>query len=443
MYADYFGFREPPFSIAPDPRFFYFNSINQEASASLLYGIKAKKGFIVVTGEVGTGKTTLLRRVMRNLEVPIQSVFIFNTQLNFIELLQLILHDLGLSSDGKSKVNMIQEFNDYLIEQLKKSGTVALFIDEAQNLSNQALEGLRLLSNLETDREKLLQIVLMGQPELDVKLNNPSLRQLKQRIALRCSLNALMPKEIESYIKHRLQIAGYNGPEIFSRAAVESLWTYSRGIPRLINSLCDSALLICFASNKRVVSSAMIDEVARDLKLEPESGPASKGTQDVRAEKAQPRIGSIFHLGTDEKATEIPAAKVQRSEAKVQPSGEDRARRPAASAPRGTSSGLRTVQAEIAPQRFMDTIARELIQATGPMGPRVLRDQIANFGESFDAFPKSRLRELIDTVSCEILHDQLRKQFEQTMLREMNAYSAVKTTSQREAKWLKSRRASG
>jgi len=267
MYNSYFGFRETPFNVTPDPRFFYTNSLYQEAFAALLYGINAKKGFMVITGEVGTGKTTLLRKLMRNLDATVHSVFIFNTHLTLPELLQLILHDLGLANKEKNKAMMIQQLNDYLIEQLKKGHSVALLIDEAQNLSDEVLESLRLLSNLETDKEKLLQMVLMGQPELDAKLNKASLRQLKQRIALRCRLDPLMAKEVGSYIRHRLKVAGYEGPEIFSKLAIESIWSFSRGTPRLINLLCDNALLTAYATNKRFVSAAMVDEAARDLGL--------------------------------------------------------------------------------------------------------------------------------------------------------------------------------
>ncbi len=189
MYNSYFGFRESPFSVTPDPRFFYTNPAYLEAFATLRYGIQAKKGFIVITGEVGTGKTTLLRKLLQNLEDTVHSVFVFNSCLSFPELLQLTLLDLGLTSKDQGKVAMLLELNDYLIKQLKEGHTVTMLIDEAQNLSDEVLENLRLLSNLETDQEKLIQIVLMGQPELRTKLAQPHLRQLKQRVALQCRLN--------------------------------------------------------------------------------------------------------------------------------------------------------------------------------------------------------------------------------------------------------------
>ncbi len=279
MYTSYFGFRETPFSVTPNPRFFYSNPVYQEAFATLLYGIKAKKGFIVMTGEVGTGKTTLLRRVMRNLEATIHSVFLFHTHLSFPNLLQLILHDLGLANQRMSTLKTILELNQYLIEQLRKGHTVCLLIDEAQNLTDDTLEGIRLLSNLETDKEKLLQIVLTGQPELEKKLDQPKLRQLKQRVALQCRLDPLKDREVGPFIDFRLRVAGYQGHDLFNRDAVQQIAFYSKGIPRLINIICDNALLIAYAGSQKRVSADMIREVARDLRLGMETQTAETQTQ--------------------------------------------------------------------------------------------------------------------------------------------------------------------
>jgi general secretion pathway protein A len=267
MYNSYFGFRESPFSVTPDPRFFYANTVYREAFVTLRYGIDAKKGFIAITGEVGTGKTTLLRKLLQTLEDTVHSVFVFNTYLSFPELLELTLHDLGLSANGQSKPAMIQQLNDYLIEQLKLGHTVAILIDEAQNLTDEVLENLRLLSNLETDQEKLIQIVLMGQPELQAKLARPHLRQLKQRIALQCRLHPLKETEVEPYIDSRLQAIGYQGPALFHPEAIERIAFYSQGIPRLMNIICDNALLSAYAVSQRFVSAEMIEEVAHDLDL--------------------------------------------------------------------------------------------------------------------------------------------------------------------------------
>ncbi|HEY7316400.1 MAG TPA: AAA family ATPase [Candidatus Binatia bacterium] len=267
MYNRYFGFLESPFSVTPDPRFFYTNSVYSEAYATLRYGIEAKKGFIVITGEVGTGKTTLLRKLLRGLEDSVHSVFIFNTSLSFPELLQVTLQDLGLAPKDASTLTMLQQLNEYLIEQLKRGHTVAALIDEAQNLSADVLENLRLLSNLETDREKLLQIVLVGQPELEAKLDQPGLRQLKQRVAVQCRLDPLKDEEVGPYINFRLRTAGYEGKDLFHRQAVLQVARFSKGIPRLMNIVCDNALVTAYAESKRTVSADMIKQVAKDLRI--------------------------------------------------------------------------------------------------------------------------------------------------------------------------------
>jgi general secretion pathway protein A len=319
MYNKYFGFVESPFSVTPDPRFFYTNPLYQEALAILHYGIEAKKGFIVISGEVGTGKTTLLRKLLRNLAGTIHSVFIFNTHIDFTGLLQLILRDLGLATQEKDKLTMIEELNHYLIEQVNKGHIVSVLIDEAQNLSIEALEGLRLLSNLETDKEKLLQIVLMGQPELERKLDQPNLRQLKQRVALHCQLAPLKEKEVGPYIDFRLGAAGYGGEDLFDPGAVEQIAFYSKGIPRLINIICDNALLNVYGTSQKRVVKEMINEVADDLRLKvqpefvnvtvraiqaPATNPKQEARQPAPANRlpsrsnrvARVRIGSLFAL---------------------------------------------------------------------------------------------------------------------------------------------------
>jgi general secretion pathway protein A len=267
MYNSYFGFHETPFNVTPDPDFLWTNATYIEAFATLQYGIEAKKGFIVITGEVGTGKTTLLRKLMRRMGSSTHSVFIFNTYLTFNELLRLTLRDLGLSISAEDRISMIEQLNDYLIEQLSAGNVVCLLIDEAQNLSDEALEGIRLLSNLETDKEKLLQIVLMGQPELKERLDRPQLRQLKQRVVLECELAPLKPGEVRSYIDFRLQAGGYEGPALFGADAIARIAFYSRGIPRLINVLCDNALLNAYAGSQKIVTPPMVEEAARDLRL--------------------------------------------------------------------------------------------------------------------------------------------------------------------------------
>lgn len=270
MYKEFFGFREKPFNITPDPRFLFSSPGHQEAYANLLYGIRERKGFIVLTGEVGTGKTTLLRRVMDNLEESIPFVFFYNTTLSFEELLDYICTELHLDpATGHSRLQKIQALNQFLITQLGQGGTVALLIDEAQNLTDEVLESLRLLSNLETAQEKLLQIVLVGQPELEQKLAQPHLRQLRQRIVTWCKLNRLKDAEVDALILYRLSAVSYEGPALFTQEALRLISLYSQGVPRLINVICDNALLLAYAASHKEVSAELIEETAHDLRLLP------------------------------------------------------------------------------------------------------------------------------------------------------------------------------
>jgi general secretion pathway protein A len=275
LYNSYFGFREKPFNATPDPRFFYTNPVYQEAYATLVCGIRERKGFIVLTGEAGTGKTTLLRRLMDNVEGTVRCVFFYNTNLTFEELLTFTCDELSLPVKGRKRLAKIQALNDFLIAQLKRGGTAAILIDEAQNLSEDVLENLRLLSNLETGSEKLLQIVLVGQPELESLLDQPKLRQLKQRVTLHCQLDRLKEREVPAYIEYRLRTVGYERNNIFTRDSFEPIAGYSKGVPRLINVICDNALQVAYASSAKKITGAVIGEVARSLRLNPEP-PAGK-----------------------------------------------------------------------------------------------------------------------------------------------------------------------
>jgi len=267
MYEKYFGFKTLPFRITPDPRFLYENPSCREAMASLCYGIEGRKGFIVITGEPGTGKTRLVKDFMQRASVVIRTAFIPTPKLTSTELLGFILNDLGIVTTTQDRGVLTLQLKDYLIEQFEKRHIVALLVDEAQQLSNELLEELRLLSNLETNEDKLLQIVLLGQPELETRLDQPDLRQLKQRVALHCSLAPLKDDEVNLYMLARLKTAGFEEKMLFEPKAVEKIALYSKGIPRLINVICDNALIICYAGSKKIVSADFVEEVARDLKL--------------------------------------------------------------------------------------------------------------------------------------------------------------------------------
>jgi type II secretory pathway predicted ATPase ExeA len=267
MYKTHFGFTELPFNDIPNPRFFFSNACNQEAFATLCYGVESRKGFIAVTGEAGTGKSMLLRKLMHDRGPNLRAAYIPNSLVTFTGLLKLAMNDLGLPTADADKMTMIEQLNDYLIRQLQLNRVVCLLIDEAQNLSYEILEEIRLLSNLETQKEKLLQIVLVGQPELERKLDHPNLSQLKQRIALRCRVWPLEAQEVGPYIDMRLETAGYRGSDLFSPEAVERIVLCSKGIPRLVNLICDNALLNAFATSKSRISAVNIQEVTQDLQL--------------------------------------------------------------------------------------------------------------------------------------------------------------------------------
>lgn len=243
MYDAFYGFHEPPFNITPDPRFLFFSEQHREAFHHILFGIRERKGFIQVTGEVGAGKTTICRAVLEELGPAVRTALILNPFLTSTELMRTILGELGLDAQGLDGAACQDRLNAFLLERAGHGEDVVLFIDEAQDLENELLEHIRLLSNLETDRRKLLQIVLIGQPELREKLNQRSLRQLRQRITVRYHLTPLSRPDMERYIAHRLRVAGANGRPTFTPWAIRSIHRYSGGIPRLVNAVCDKALL--------------------------------------------------------------------------------------------------------------------------------------------------------------------------------------------------------
>jgi len=266
MYESFFALKQKPFSVTSNPSFLFLSQRHREALAHLTYGIRERVGFIEITGEIGTGKTTICRALLNQLDEKTKTAFIFNSNLSELQLMQTIIEDLGIKTAQKSKGALFSELNRFLIEQLAFGNNVVLIIDEAQNLSLRLLEQVRMLSNLESENEKLLQIVLVGQPELREKLNSPSLRQLRQRIAVRYHIEALNQDEVALYITHRLGLAGANGgAPIFDAEAIEEIYRYSKGIPRLINMVCNRALLTGFVREERCISDEIIKRSIDEL----------------------------------------------------------------------------------------------------------------------------------------------------------------------------------
>jgi len=269
MYKQFFGLTRNPFEITPDPSFLFPTNKHNEALAALYYGVRMHKGFVVLTGEVGTGKTLLVRCLLHLLKnTAINYAYIFNSILSPLEFLQHISGDFGLPASGKNKSEVLLQLGKYLVERYQKGLTTLLVVDEAHHLSAEVLEEVRLLTNLETTTRKLLQILLVGQPELDEKLDSFELRQLKQRIALRAQLDHLTLEETKGYIQLRLQKAGATRSEtVFSVETINAVHWHTKGIPRLINTVCESSLITTYARQQTSVTVDVIEEVARDLRL--------------------------------------------------------------------------------------------------------------------------------------------------------------------------------
>ncbi len=269
MYKSFYGLKESPFNVNPDPRFLFLTQQIEEALTGLMYGIQTRKGFITLTGEVGTGKTTLVNRLLDWLHHRrARTAFLFNSRMNSNQLFDFILAEFGIQCDSRSKSQQLMKLNHWLLDRYRSGETVVLIIDEAQNLTYPVLEEIRLLTNLETSTEKLLQIVLSGQPELEEKLKLPQLRQLRQRIMLRCKTSALSKEQTHEYIVERLRIAGASGPPIFSGSAVDAIHIYSLGIPRVINLLCEHSLVNAFVEQQRPIQPKIVEDVAREFQLD-------------------------------------------------------------------------------------------------------------------------------------------------------------------------------
>ena len=266
MYKKFFGLRANPFSVSPDPRYLFLTRHTEEALACLRYGVQSRKGFVLLTGEVGTGKTTLIHKFLESLrQQQVATAFIFNSLLDVPQFLDYMMSDFGIPCNSKSKSKLLIRFYDWLLDRYRAGETAVLIVDEAQNLSEELLEEIRMMTNVETSTDKLLQIVLVGQPELEQKIKLPQLRQLRQRLALRARTYPLSLEETKAYVGQRLRIAGSNGEQIFDPESLAAIHRYSNGIPRVVNLICEHCLVSAFVDQQKVVKVSIVDAVARDF----------------------------------------------------------------------------------------------------------------------------------------------------------------------------------
>ncbi len=399
LYQSHFGLKRAPFKITPDPGFLYLSSSHREALAQLSYGITARKGFVVLTGEVGTGKTTLVHSLLSDLPQGTHTALVFNTVVNAIDLLRYVCEEFKLVDPRQSRSELhdyLVLLNEFLLEKYRSGENCVLIIDEAQNLSAEVLEFVRVLSNFETSTDKLLQILLVGQPELAARLNTPELRQLKQRVTLRYRLRALNFKECQEYIANRLHKAGGN-PAIVTPAAVEAIYHCSNGIPRLVNILCDNSLLTSYAVGKYEVDAGIVREVAQDLSLTPASGVYPQ--RDFN-----PSSNGVAPINADEKtktATVAPFPPPVLRPLVVN----DFKPIPVSSTP-ASSNGF-------VPAKLLQSVTDALTAAMGPMARIIIREQMSNLKVSTDNFPRQKFLNLIESVSQEICGDLMRAEFRQ------------------------------
>jgi len=295
MYKPFFGLRANPFSVSPDPRYLIHTPHTEEALACFIYGIQSRKGFVLLTGEVGTGKTTLTNKLMEWLKLQrVSTAFVFNSQMNVAEFLDYVMADFGIPCGSQTKSQILLHLYNWLLERYRAGETAVLIVDEAQNLSDELLEEIRLMTNLETASEKLLQILLVGQPELEQKLKQPHLRQLRQRITLHAKTQALSLEQTNSYITQRMSLGGCSRAGVFPPLAAARIQEYSNGIPRVINLICEHCLVNAFADGLYEVSAEMVDKVAQDLDLI--SFGVNSGLAQEKTREEQPELADFMRM---------------------------------------------------------------------------------------------------------------------------------------------------
>jgi len=429
FYCAHFGLTREPFNVTPDPSFLYLSASHQVALAKLIYGIRRRRGFVVLTGEVGTGKTTLLQCLLEELnDGHTRSALLCDVTGGPKELLRSLCQDIGLTLP---KENDIQDYlislNEFLLESYEKGDNVAVIIDEAQNLSAEVLERVRLLSNFETRQDKLLQIVLVGQPELSDRLNEPELRQLKQRVALRYHLTPLSLSECKEYITKRLEISGGTA-SLFTNGAIRTVHTYSSGVPRLINILCDNGLLSAYTLRKPSVEPTMIEEIAQDLHLTAASPSALAGRGSTAMNlktslgDTEKRESELTEFADEARHGQVLSKPLPKPTAHPEFAHKSKNAHQILNTP-GRPENTSQKKIEVIPafvsSRFFESMARALVEALGPMASIIIQDQIVAMGESKNAFPTVRLTQLIDEASREIENEEMKIQFHELMSKEI------------------------
>jgi general secretion pathway protein A len=398
LYQRHFGLTRAPFNVTPDPSFLYLTSSHREGLAQLQYGIETRRGFIVLTGEVGTGKTTLIQALLRELPQSTHTALIFNAIANPLELMRYVCEEFKLVEPLQPLRDFhdyIWLLNDFLLRRYKQGDNAALIIDEAQNLSSDVLESVRLLSNFETTEDKLLQILLVGQPELSDRLNAPQLRQLKQRITLRHHLRPLTVNECQEYIRSRLKHAR-GSPAVFTSRAIEAIYQYSGGLPRLINVICDNSMINAYALDLGQIEPALIQEVAEDLHLSSFSIRPVSPRRDLPPAAERP----LQHAEVA-RPQPVQIVKVNRSN--------------------GVTNGLKSVSTNrTIPEGFFIWLREALVDAMGPMAHIVLAEHVKLLGESLDHFAHGKIEQLIESVSREIFDQSIRARFRESVAARLN-----------------------
>ena len=433
VYCTHFGFTREPFNVTADPTLLYLSDSHEEALAQLVYGINTRRGFIVLTGEVGTGKTTLVQRLLDEMkQCRTRCAYVFHLTGGPKDLLRSLCREFSLVSalDREKDIeDYLALLNQFLRDSYQHGDNVAVIIDEAQNLSTEVLERLRLLSNTETQQDKLLQILLIGQPELSDRLNEPALRQLKQRVALRHHLSPLSPSESREYIARRVEIAG-GDLALFSTGAVDAVYSYSGGIPRLINILCDNGLLTAYGSRKPCVDAAMVAGIAHDLHLTALARNAGGEPESVAAKPAEAPLrqsrDSVMELTDVAEAAPPPSGLRRlfglclggRNTAAADNSNGAQNRSNGVKSPVNGTAGTAEDSAALVPDRFFKTMFLVLNEAIGAIGGVMMEDQIAVMGEARNAFPKARLSQLVVGISREIRNESIRTAFLRRMSEE-------------------------